>query len=274
MKRPSFQFYPSDWLRDTALRTCSVAARGLWIDMICYMHEGSPYGYLKVNNKVILPQNLARMVGLTLDEVQGYLHELNDAGVYEIDSGGSIYSKRMIRDEVLRNKRAEGGKLGGNPNLKVKHKVNLEVKQIITPSSSSSSSSSSSNIKPMPIGFDLFWDAYDKKVGKPNSLKAWSKIAFKDDLLQKIVEKASLDKKAKPDNKFRKDPERWLKGQHWLDEVVIEQAPEEKMLPLGTDAQIEAAYRIECGGDPSRARFNSYQEMRKFVQEFRDRKGK
>ena len=83
MKRPSFQFYPSDWLRDTALRTCSVAARGLWIDMICYMHEGSPYGYLKVNNKVILPQNLARMVGLTLDEVQGYLHELNDAGVYE-----------------------------------------------------------------------------------------------------------------------------------------------------------------------------------------------
>lgn len=270
MKRPSFQFYPSDWLRDTALRTCSVAARGLWIDMICYMHEGSPYGYLKVNNKVILPQNLARMVGLTLDEVQGYLHELNDAGVYEIDSGGSIYSKRMIRDEVLRNKRAEGGKLGGNPNLKVKHKVNLEVKQIITPSSSSSSSSS--NIKPMPVGFDLFWDAYDKKVGKPNSLKAWSKIAFKDDLLQKIVEKAKADKKGKPDNKFRKDPERWLKGQHWMDEVVIEQASEEKLMPLGTDAQIEAAYRIECGGDPSRARFNSYQEMRKFVQEFRDKR--
>ena len=270
MKRPSFQFYPSDWLRDTALRTCSVAARGLWIDMICYMHEGSPYGYLKVNNKVILPQNLARMVGLTLDEVQGYLHELNDAGVYEIDSGGSIYSKRMIRDEVLRNKRAEGGKLGGNPNLKVKHKVNLKVKQIITPSSSSSSSSS--NIKPMPVGFDLFWDAYDKKVGKPNSLKAWLKITFKDDLLQKIVEKASLDKKAKPDNKFRKDPERWLKGQHWLDEIVIEQDPEEKLMPLGTDAQIEAAYRIECGGDPSRARFNSYQEMRKFVQEFRDKR--
>jgi uncharacterized protein YdaU (DUF1376 family) len=119
-------------------------------------------------------------------------------------------------------------------------------------------------IKHTPVGFDLFWDAYDKKVGKPNSLKAWSKIAFKDGLLQKIVEKATLDKKAKPDNKFRKDPERWLKGQHWLDEVVIEQAPESKELPLGTDAQIEAAYRAECG-DPSRARFNSYYEMRNFI---------
>ena len=54
MKRPSFQFYPSDWLRDTALRSCSMGARGLWMDMICYMHEGNPYGYLKVGDKVIL----------------------------------------------------------------------------------------------------------------------------------------------------------------------------------------------------------------------------
>jgi len=115
-----------------------------------------------------------------------------------------------------------------------------------------------------PVGFDLFWDAYDKKVGKPNSIKAWSKIKFIDGLLEKIVEKAKADKKAKPDNKFRKDPERWLKGQHWLDEVVIEQAPEAKELPLGTDQQVEAAYRAECG-DPAKSRFNSYYEMRAYI---------
>jgi hypothetical protein len=137
MKRPSFQFYPSDWLRDTALRSCTTGARGLWIDMICFMHEGTPYGYLKVADKVILPPNLARMVGENLEVVQSWLHELAEAGVYDIDNG-AIYSRRMIRDEELRQKRAEGGKLGGNPNLKVNH----EVKQNTTPSSSSSSSSS------------------------------------------------------------------------------------------------------------------------------------
>ena len=142
MKRPSFQFYPSDWLRDTALRSCSTGARGLWIDMICYMHEGNPYGYLKVGNKVIHPINLARMVGLTLDEVNGYLDELKEAGVYDIDEDGSICSRRMIRDENLRKIRAEGGKLGGNPKLKDNNKVNHEDKQNTTPSSSSSSSSS------------------------------------------------------------------------------------------------------------------------------------
>lgn len=150
MKRPSFQFYPSDWLRDTALRSCSIGARGLWIDLICYMHEGTPYGHLKVNDKVILPANLARMVGETLEVVEGWLSELADAGVFQYDDNGSIFSKRMVRDEELRNKRASGGVLGGNPNLinkdkvggKVNHKVANKVKQNTTPSSSSSSSSS------------------------------------------------------------------------------------------------------------------------------------
>ena len=153
MKRPSFQFYPSDWLRDTALRSCSTGARGLWIDMICFMHEGNPYGYLKVGNKVILAENLARMVGLTIEEVEDYLAELKEANVFDFDADGAIYSRRMIRDENLRNIRASGGKLGGNPALMSKNKVNLkdnqkvenEVNQNPTPSSSSSSSSSSSN---------------------------------------------------------------------------------------------------------------------------------
>jgi hypothetical protein len=142
MKRPSFQFYPSDWLRDTALRSCSTGARGLWIDMICFMHEGNPYGYLKVGDKVILAHNLARMVGESLDVVEAWLEELKIASVFDIDNG-IICSRRMIRDEELRQKRSEGGKLGGNPWLKVKPKDNLDVNQNPTPSSSSSSSSSS-----------------------------------------------------------------------------------------------------------------------------------
>jgi hypothetical protein len=155
MKRPAFQFYPGDWLRDTALRTCSIGARGLWIDMICFMHEGNPYGHLKVNQKVILSTNLAVMCGATLLDIEGWLGELSSAGVFEKTEDGTIYSRRMIRDEIIREARAAGGKLGGNPNLKdaekVNHSTNLpsatEVNQNLTPSSSSSSSSSSSTSK-------------------------------------------------------------------------------------------------------------------------------
>ena len=160
MKRPSFQFYPSDWLRDTALRSCSVGARGLWMDMLCFMHEGNPYGTLKVGDKVILPANLAAMVGATLLEVEGWIVELETARVFDRGDDGEILSRRMIRDEYLRNIRAAGGKKGGNPALmdngKVNPKVNLKDKQKPTPSSSSSSSSSPSGDEesPRPPSFE------------------------------------------------------------------------------------------------------------------------
>jgi len=117
MKRPSFQFYPGDWLNDAALRMVSVGARGLWIEMLCYMHQGSPYGHLKVNSKVITEIQLARMVGGELGEVKNWLHELADAGVYAVADDGAMLSRRMVKDEELREVRAAGGKEGGNPKL-------------------------------------------------------------------------------------------------------------------------------------------------------------
>jgi hypothetical protein len=117
MKRPSFQFYPGDWLRATDLRACSVGARGLWIDMICLMHEGTPYGHLKVNSKVITQAHLSRMVGASLNEVEVWIKELEDTGVLSTSTDGVFFSRRMVKDEELRNLRAEGGKAGGNPKL-------------------------------------------------------------------------------------------------------------------------------------------------------------
>ena len=45
-----------------------------------------------------------------------------------------------------------------------------------------------------------------------------------------------------------------------------------KELPLGTDQQIAHAYKVECGGDPTQSRFNSYFEMRKFILDQRDKR--
>lgn len=115
-------FYTGDWLKDTALRSCSIGARGMWIDMLCYMHDCKPYGHLKVGNKVILKSNLAAMVGLTINDTEAYLKELLDAGVCAKMPDGTIYSERMVRDEETRRKRAEGGHLGGNPNLKKRNR--------------------------------------------------------------------------------------------------------------------------------------------------------
>ncbi len=36
MKRPSFQFYPADWLSDMQIRLMPWASRGLYIELLCY----------------------------------------------------------------------------------------------------------------------------------------------------------------------------------------------------------------------------------------------
>ncbi len=48
-KLPAFQFYPGDWLKDPAVRSLPLEARGLWIDLLCIMHESDRRGYLELN---------------------------------------------------------------------------------------------------------------------------------------------------------------------------------------------------------------------------------
>ena len=110
---PSFQFYPADWLRDASLRCCSLAARGLWIDMLCLMHDGEPYGHLKVGSRIIDAELLGRMVGFSEKETQKLLDELEAVGVFSRQEDGTIYSRRMIRDGELHSKRRLAGQAGG-----------------------------------------------------------------------------------------------------------------------------------------------------------------
>lgn len=160
MKRPSFQFYPGDWMRSTDLRSCSIGARGMWIDMLCLMHEGKPYGYLKVGEMVILLPILARIVGVSLPKAEEYLTELKSTGVCSIDGDGCIYSRRMIRDEEIRAKRAVGGfDSQNNPNVprkkdKVKGYPSNDPNNPslgVSPASASASASSNTKSKALVI---------------------------------------------------------------------------------------------------------------------------
>ena len=237
MKRPSFQFYPGDWLRDTALRSCSVEARGLWIEMICLMHEGSPYGWLKVGDKVIHPDNLARIVGSTLQNVEGWLKELEHAKVFSKSDDGVIISRRMIRDEEIRQARAAGGVMGGNPSLlssksshrKVGDKVILQPNLQPTPSSSSSSSPASAISGDISTEMALgdgpteppkadpaadIYVLYPRKVGRADAIKA-IRLALKSKTVEFLTErtKAYADAVAvwsEADRQFVPHPATWF----------------------------------------------------------------
>lgn len=157
MKRPAFQFYPADWRKEPSLSCCSLAARGLWIEMICIAHESDEYGHMSINGRPMTMPQIARMVGEDQATVEQLVAELEDAGVFSRTESGTVFSRRMVRDERVRNVRASAGKMGGNPALvgakvgglvgalvegKDNHLLKQNSKQNPTPSSSSSSSTS------------------------------------------------------------------------------------------------------------------------------------
>ena len=106
MKLPWLKFYPSDWLSDEALRGCSPAARGLWVDMICLMAKSKKHGYLLAGDKPMGAEHIARIFGESLERTSELLVELAQAGVYSIEKD-CIFSRRMVKDEGSRKSNRE-----------------------------------------------------------------------------------------------------------------------------------------------------------------------
>ncbi|MFD2205802.1 hypothetical protein [Kiloniella antarctica] len=114
-KLPWFKFFPTDWRADVGLKLCSLCARGLWLEMICIMHEAG--GYLEINGSPVSIPALAALSGTTTQEITGLLGELEEAGVFSRDRKGRLYSRRMLRDLKKASTARNNGRKGGNPAL-------------------------------------------------------------------------------------------------------------------------------------------------------------
>ena len=100
MNKPWMKWYPNDWRGDPRLRMCSLAARGLWADIISYMHEGMPYGHLTIDGVKPDISGVAALVARPISEVKRALSELEKFQVFSRTENGVIFSRRMIRDRV------------------------------------------------------------------------------------------------------------------------------------------------------------------------------
>lgn len=236
MKRPSLQFYPGDWLKDPELRSVSLAARGLWIDVLCLMHECSDRGYLRsASRSAITEIQLARMVGASPAVLRRLLSELESAGVFSRTEDGTIYSRRMVRDTELMDIRRQCGALGGNPNLVgglVRAKVNQNGNQKPTPSSSSSSDKTplapkgaqgTSESERIQWFEEQFWPVVWAKIGIDAARKAWVRKVRDEATCTLVVEAAKrqgsaiLERGKRPGSTVL-HPATWLNQGRYLDE--------------------------------------------------------
>lgn len=171
------QFYPADWLSNPNLRRCSPAARGVWMDVLCVLHDADEYGLVRWPLKEV-----AQAVGAQLSHLRelvqkgvlkGSDSEVSEPFIYTPRSGrrdgvsvtliptqpGPIwYSSRMVRDEHVRTQRAAGGGIAAPPEAqpegtpKPAPKPPIGEPLDVHPSRARPSSSSSSSSSDTPIG--------------------------------------------------------------------------------------------------------------------------
>lgn len=162
MRRPSFQFYPGDWSSNPNLKRCTFAERGIWVEVMCLMHDQEEYGVLRWPMKEI-----AGAVGCKVSELLSLVRKgvmkgddrtLDEPFVYVPRSGrkdgepvtlidtqdGPIwYSSRMVKDEYVRTIRGDAVAKGDTPKQTPKQTPKPPIGADFGPRGSSSSSSSS-----------------------------------------------------------------------------------------------------------------------------------
>jgi hypothetical protein len=106
-KLPAFQFYPGDWLKDPQLSICSPATRGIWIDLLCAMHELRKGGEITGS-----ADQFARLCRCMPSDIVDALAELKDSGAADVEvvtdyknlQSVRVVSRRMKRDAIERER--------------------------------------------------------------------------------------------------------------------------------------------------------------------------
>lgn len=258
---PWLKFYPSDWRSDPRLRMCSMAARGLWIEMIALMHEAVPYGHLLVSGLSPTTAQIAVLAGAPSDQIPGLLGELEAAGVFSRTKDGVIYSRKMTRMAKKSALARKNGKFGGNPKLcgerEKRPSDNQRLKLDDKPQKPEARSQKEEEGTIVPFAqaapsrvsrFDEFWSVYPHrngtKKGKAPALEKYRRAVKSGASEQAIIDGATAAHRH-PDvvKGYSRDPATWLHQIGWQDEIAARGADDpEREAKLKRLRRIAAEY--------------------------------
>jgi hypothetical protein len=107
---PAMPFYWGDWFKATDVQSMSRECKCIWFEMLGRMWESNERGVLvSSNGSAYSDENVCNMLGISRD----LLEQIERTGVFSRRTDGAIFSRRMVRDENIRCKRATAGAVGG-----------------------------------------------------------------------------------------------------------------------------------------------------------------
>jgi hypothetical protein len=135
----------------------------------------------------------------------------------------------LIKFEEVRGKRSDAGKESARLRALKSVEQNTtnstsvkSVKQRSTKSTDSVNDNDNVNVNVndneiKKTYFDIFWSLYDKKVERKSCFNKFMKLDL--EVIEKIINVVPFYVKSTPEVKYRKNPETWINGECWNDEI-------------------------------------------------------
>ena len=221
---PFIQLFVTDFDNDTC--GLSACATGVWLRMIMAMHikkSGSLTGSL---------EKLSQITRCTCSEIETSLNEFETENICDVsrESNGNvtIICRRMHKEEQKRINGAERTrkhrekKAAEQENNIEETDLSRDCNNGVTRHTRAYHNSytiiHNNNIIHSIFSFDEFWEAYGKKVDKKKCEKIYAKISEQE--RAKIKTHVPQYVASKPEKKYRKDPQTYLHGECWNDEII------------------------------------------------------
>jgi hypothetical protein len=111
---PHIAFYVGDWRKDVGIQSLSYYHRGIWFELLMLMHCSEQRGRLVLAGKPMPNASLSRLLGLSERETSDAVEVLLASAVASRELDGTIYCRRMVREEERRERLRRNGSKGGS----------------------------------------------------------------------------------------------------------------------------------------------------------------
>ena len=219
---PWFKFNPADWLTDIDLRSCSCAARGTLVDLMCLAHRNENYGTFMSEDTPKERRKIAKSLSISIRTFDKHLSDLLHMSRICLSDDGHMYIKRMQDDHAKADKDSENGSKGGNPAIVG---VNPEVDKSKKKSRVDKKKSTPNPKKKLTVTqkAERIYKEYPKKVGRAKAITsivaALNNGADANIVINAVIAYGKATKTwPAEDKQYIPNPATWFNQERWTDD--------------------------------------------------------
>lgn len=197
-----FRMYGLDYLSDQKIKSLTANERSCWITLLCYASTASIPGEIRMSEKQLMMDAGVDPMSESWRQTVGVLKKFEELDMIEIVEMNTIKVKNWNKRQFV--------KLSGYDRIK-RHRIRSKTRE--------------QDEKKLHEWFNIFWEAYPRKVSKAKAIESWNHIDLTQEIFDAIIMALEKQKKStqwtKDKGQFIPHPTTWLNGARWEDETNI-----------------------------------------------------